>query len=57
MTKQELDIIGAMELFGGSFVKALAVCFKRADEDNFWILRQSFDHYWVKYSKYVKKDK
>ena len=35
MTEQELKIVTAMSELGGSFVKALALCFFKADAINF----------------------
>lgn len=53
MTEQDLKIIEAMETYGGSFVKALAECFRRADPVNFAKLRQTFKDYWLRYEKMV----
>jgi len=49
MTERELKTIENMEKYGGSFVKALANCFRHADSKNFFILRVAFDDYWTKY--------
>lgn len=35
MNEQEIDVIDKMAKYGGSFVKALAECFRRADTFNF----------------------
>ena len=40
-----------MEKYGGSFVKALAECFHRADNDNFLKLQLAFHDYWQQYRK------
>ena len=49
--KQKLDTIDNMEKMGGSFVKALAECFRRADCNNFEILKEAFQKYWDEYSQ------
>jgi pyruvate/2-oxoacid:ferredoxin oxidoreductase beta subunit len=51
MTDQDIKTIEAMEKYGGSFVKALAVCFRKADPVNFAKLRQTFKKYWEDYRK------
>ena len=40
-----MDFIQAMEKHGGSFVKALAVCFRRADARNYVKLNKAFPGY------------
>lgn len=49
----ELDyiIVEQMEKYGGSFVKALAECFHRADRNNFEKLKKTFAEYWEEYRK------
>jgi len=54
MNEQEHKVIEAMEQYGDSFVKALAVCFLRADGSNWFRLHQAFHEYWDKYTKMVK---
>jgi len=49
MTEHEVKVIIAMEQYGGSFVKALALCFYRADENNFKKLKDAFPEYWKQY--------
>lgn len=44
-----LDIIENMQKYGGSFVKALADCFLRADPINRVKLAESFTDYIIKY--------
>lgn len=51
MTEDEHKIIEAMETFGGSFVKALAEAFRRADRMNFNKLKMAFPEYWDTYKK------
>ena len=49
MNDDELFVVEAMKKYGGSFVKALAECFYRADRVNFIILQQAFPNYWLQY--------
>lgn len=49
MTKKDYKIIEAMETYGGSFVKALAVCLHRADPINYQKLRNTFSNYFEEY--------
>jgi len=46
---EKLEMIEAMEKYGGSFVKALAVCLRRADSINFDKLHTAFPEYVEKY--------
>jgi len=52
----KLDIIKNMEHYGGSFVRSLAECTKRADQINLKRLVRAFIVYFVKYqpSKWKK---
>lgn len=45
-------IVSNMEKYGGSFVKALAVCFRRADHINFAKLKATFANYWEEYKNF-----
>lgn len=56
MTDKELYVVEAMAKYGGSFVKALAECFYRADPDNFIKLRAAFSEYWQQYEKIAEKE-
>jgi hypothetical protein len=49
MTEEEMKVVETMQEFGGSFVKALASCFYRADPLNFQRLRKAFPEYWNEY--------
>jgi hypothetical protein len=49
MNVPEFETVEAMRKYGGSFVKALAECFYRADGQNFAILKGAFGHYWREY--------
>lgn len=52
MTEEDYLVIENMEKFGGSFVKALATCFRMADPINFEILKVSFPDYWDEYENF-----
>lgn len=56
MNEQEYKVVEMMETYGGSFVKALAVCFQRADRNNFIKLKFTFSDYWSQYEKMVKDE-
>lgn len=45
------DILIAMETYGGSFVRALALAFRHADVQNQARLRTAFADVWEKYRK------
>ena len=49
-------VVDKMSVFGGSFVKALAECFTRADGFNFTKLKNAFPEYWDQYEKMVLED-
>jgi hypothetical protein len=40
-----------MERYGGSFIRALAICYRRADEDNRAALRRTFAEYFEMYGR------
>ena len=53
MTKQDLCIaLENMEVFGGSFVQSLAVCYRKADPGNQTILYNAFEHLFFKYARF-----
>lgn len=54
-----LKIADNMETYGGSFVKALSVCVRRADPFNLIKLRDAFPEYFSTYhpSNWVRKNK
>ena len=56
MTDHEFDVVTAMQDYGGSFVKALAECFHRADHINFEILKEAFPDYWEQYERVAEKE-
>lgn len=49
MNQHEEKVVEAMEQFGGSFVKALANCFRHADPQNIIKLKTAFPKYWEDY--------
>jgi len=52
--EKEYQTVEAMEKFGGSFVKALARAFHRADPINFIKLKNAFPEYWEEYKGFIK---
>lgn len=50
MNDAEMDVVEAMEKYGGSFVKALANCFRHADKNNIEKLKSAFPEYWEQYA-------
>ena len=44
------EVIIAMEIYGGSFVQALAVAARCADEHNLAILKGAWPGYWREYT-------
>lgn len=51
MNEQEFETVNKMSQYGGSFAKALAECFHRADRINFYRLKNAFPELWIKYEK------
>jgi hypothetical protein len=49
MNPTDQQIIETMEQRGGHFVRALAECFRRADDTNFQVLHSTFWGVWLKY--------
>ena len=47
--------LAAMERYGGSFVVALAACYRRADSENRAILRGAFAKYFHEYALLARK--
>jgi hypothetical protein len=50
MTTDEMEVVGMMIVYGGSFVKALAHAMLLADAVNFAVLRDAFPAYWKHYA-------
>ena len=53
--ENKIKVIDAMETYGGSFVKDLAECFRRADPQNFAKLAATFSEYWEQYEVMAKE--
>ena len=51
MNNHEIYVLEAMQRYGGSFIRALAECFYRADDNNFKKLKDTFSDYWEQYEK------
>lgn len=56
LTDKDHEVIEAMERYGGSFVQALAVCFRRADANNLKKLKETFAEYWDQYKHMAEGD-
>lgn len=59
MAQMDYKIADNMEKYGGSFVKALAECIRRADPVNMMKLREAFPQYFQSFhpSQWVGKEK
>jgi len=55
MNEEEFAVVENMACFGGSFVKALAECFHKADRENFEKLKTAFPNYWKQYEDFGNK--
>lgn len=55
-TEHEYKVVEAMEKYGGSFIQALAECYRRADHINFLKLQIAFPAYWKQYEEMCDKD-
>ena len=53
-TDEDLKTIEAMELYGGSFVKALAHCALNADMVNLAKIKITWADYWAQYTEMAK---
>ncbi len=53
LTEEDYNIVDAMEKYGGSFVKSLAMCFRTADPINFRKLKDAFPNYWNQYKEMI----
>lgn len=51
MSEKDLQVIEAMEKYGGSFVVALAKAFRVADQHNTIKLKHAFPEYWNEYAE------
>lgn len=57
MTNEELNIVNAMKMYGGSFVKCLAEAAMHADPQNFRKIKETWPEYWKEYSNFVEGQK
>jgi hypothetical protein len=48
-------VVAAMERYGGSFVVALAACWRRADDENRRTLRGAFTATWANYAELAER--
>ena len=55
MADNDLDIIEAMETYGGSFAAALAQAARRADADNLAKIKATWPELWARYAEMAKK--
>jgi len=55
MTEKQIEVVDAMAQYGGSFVKALAECYYKADAINFNKLQDTFSEYWDEYDELIHK--
>lgn len=53
MNDKEAKIIEAMETYGGSFIQALAVAYKRGDRYNRAKIRTTWPEEWLKYADFA----
>jgi hypothetical protein len=49
-------VLAAMERYGGSFIQALAVAWRRADDSNRLVLKTAFPAYWAQYADVAEQD-
>jgi pyruvate/2-oxoacid:ferredoxin oxidoreductase beta subunit len=57
MNDEEMEVVEAMEKYGGSFVKSLAGCFRHADRTNINKLFNAFPEYWKQYEDMAQRKK
>ncbi len=55
MKDNDYLILEAMSVYGGSFVKALAVAARMADNENYSKLKAAFPELWDSYAAFVRK--
>jgi len=51
MNEEDYKVVEAMEKYGGSFVKALAECARRADVHNLRKIKETWSDYWQQYKE------
>lgn len=57
MANTDADVIATMAAHGGSFVKALAECARRADPHNLSRLKGAFPDLWAHYGNVAGRDR
>lgn len=57
MNDHELVVVEAMQKYGDSFVKALAMAFYMADHNNLIRLKKAFPEYWNEYSLWAENER
>lgn len=56
MTHEDFETVQAMRRYGGRFVRALAAAAERADQQNLFIIKTAWPHYWAKYRGMAEHD-
>ena len=54
MADRDLEIIEAMETYGGSFAAALALAARRADQENLAKIKATWPELWARYAEMAK---
>ncbi len=55
MSNEDSYVIGAMKIYGGSFVKKLADLASSADPENLKLIKKTWAGYWEIYSSKLEK--
>ena len=56
MNKQDdIEILDAMNKYGGSFAKSISLAAWAADSENYAKLKDAFPELWTQYATFVKK--
>jgi len=56
MKDNDYRILEAMSVYGGSFVKAIAVAARMADSENYVKLKAAFPDIWDSYAAFVREN-
>lgn len=56
MSDQDLEVVGAMEKYGGSFIVALAGAARCADAINLAKIKNTFPDYWWQYTEMAQNE-
>lgn len=57
MTKEDKQTLRAMIVYGGNFVRHLAVAALHADANNLVRIKAAFPELWARYEEFAKLDK